>query len=48
MQESQPSTPPEAARLPWAAPVLKQGRIGAETANIGGRRFDGTVRGTNS
>jgi hypothetical protein len=47
-QHPQPSATPEAERLPWAAPALKKGRIGAETANVGGRNFDGNMRGTNS
>jgi hypothetical protein len=28
------------ARLPWQAPVLKKGSIGAETSDLSGRRFD--------
>jgi len=35
-------------RQPWVKPVLKKGEIGLETANVGGRFFDGTARGTRS
>jgi hypothetical protein len=35
-------------RQPWVKPVLKKGEIGVETADVGGRNFDGTARGTRS